>query len=177
VDTGLATSLFKKKREFDDEIKLLAEDIKSIADFYSIICYNDHDAYKKVFNGSIDIAKGIKAIGSVFIGISEMGMNLTDEGRYRLIGYDAMKISKSISESGVIPSFMQKAIASLDNKTYPKCPKDFPVKGVDLKSVKNIKDSEIQDVIQTMVIAVMLDKYPLDKEVLLEVYRRDLLKI
>ena len=175
-DCGIIATMFRKKGEFDDDMKILSEDVKSIDDFYSIICHNDFTIFKKALNGPPEIAKGIKAIGSVFIGVSEMGLNLTDEGIYRLIGYGAMNVSNRVANSGVIPGFMQKAILSLDNATYPKCSKDFPVKVKDIKIVKPIKESELKDTIQTMVISVMNDKLPLDKEVLLEMYRRDLLK-
>ena len=176
-DCGIIATLFKKKGNFDEDMELLSQDIKSIDDFYSIICHNDFSVYKKNLNGDSEIAKGIKAIGSVFVGVSEMGLNLTDESVYRLIGYGAMNVSNRIINSGVIPGFMQKAISSLDNTTYPKCAKDFPVKARDIRSIKYIKESELKDVIQTMVISVMSGKFPLDKEVLLEVYRRGLLKI
>lgn len=172
-ESGMATSLFQHKCVFDEEIEMLAEDIQTREDFFTILCFNNHETFRRVLGGDSKTVKGIKAIGGVFKGIEGLGYDVSNEGKHRLIAFDAMKVSETVKESGIIPKFMQRALQTLDGDKYPTSIKEFPVKGSDLKDM-GVKGHEVSDTLNRLLISVMTDRFPMDKDVLLEMVRRDL---
>lgn len=171
-NSGIVSSLFKYKCIFDDQIKELCEDIVTKEDFFCIMSSNNHEGFSKVFNTKTDIKRGIKAIGSVFKGIEALGVDIMNEGKHRLIAFDAMRISKSVRDSGIIPKFMQNALQSLDGETYPIDNSDIPVKKDDLLNLGITKDNVVKKILNNILISVLMGEYPMDKDILLEMVRR-----
>jgi len=174
-NSGIATSLFRHKCVFDAEIEMLAEDVESREDFFTVICFNNHKTFSKILKGDPTTVKGIKAIGGVFKGIEGLGYDVTNEGNHRLIAFDALKVSSTVRESGIIPKFMQRALESLDGEKYPTSIKEFPIKGSDLKEF-GITGNAVSGTLNNLIIAVMTNKFPMDKDILLEMVRRGLVR-
>ena len=68
---------------------------------------------------------------------------------------------------------MQRALESLDGEKYPTSIKEFPIKGSDLKEF-GITGNAVSGTLNNLIIAVMTNKFPMDKDILLEMVRRGL---
>jgi tRNA nucleotidyltransferase/poly(A) polymerase len=175
IESGLSTSIFKHKTVFNEGIDLIAPDILSRADFYAVICSSNPDKFRNVLKGDVHTGKTIKAIRYCFEQFSNLGENLRSEPHHRIIAYDALNISDSVGESGILPSLIKKALLTLDGITYPRVRTDLAINGDDVREL-GFEGKEIGDTLQLALQSVMFDQLPNDKDVLLEIIKRKKLK-
>ncbi len=175
IESGLSTSVFQHKTVFEEGIDLVAPDILSRADFYAVICSSNPDKFRNILKGDVITGKAIKAIRHTFEHFSNLGPNLRSEPHHRMIAYEALNISESISESGIIPSLIKRALVTLDGKTYPRVRTDLAINGDDLREL-GFEGKGIGDTLKLALQSVMFDQLPNDKDVLLEIIKRNKLK-
>lgn len=175
IESGLSASVFKHKTVFNEGIDLIAPDILSRADFYSVICSGNPDKFRNVLKGDVHTGKTIKAIRYCFEQFSNLGENLRSEPHHRIIAYDALNMSDAISESGIIPSLIRKALKTLDGTIYPRVRTDLAINGDDVREL-GFEGKDIGDTLQLALQSVMFDQLPNDKDVLLEIIKRKKLK-
>lgn len=176
IESGLSNSVFQHKTEFKDGVEDLVEDIKTREDFFSVICSSNFEKFKTVLKGDTDTAKGIKAIANVFENFKELGMNQRSEPHHRLVAFEAFKIHPSVANSGLIPGVIKRAFQSLDGTTFPREIKDLAIKGDDLIEL-GYKGEKIGKMMRICLNTIMHEEAPNDRDVLIEIIRREKIKI
>ena len=177
--SGLRKCIFKhvNKDKKDDALDLMINNIKTREDFYAVICSSNHEVFKTTLKGDAMTAKGIKAIKFAFDNFAALGPNMMSEPHHRMIAFESIKVSESIIESMMIPGMVRRAMLTLDGATFPRTRKDLAINGEDVKALNLFKEKDIGKVIQLALQTVMFEDAPNDKDILLEIIKRNKLKV
>ena len=111
-------------------VKINRTDIKTIEDFFFIICPSSEDFMKK-FKGEKNIGKGIKALEFFTSEFSKLRTSEFETSEARQLLFNSIQKSASILDSGIVKATTD-VIEDFKNNTMPKSTRDLALNGNDL---------------------------------------------
>ena len=171
MDSGLSKEYFNAEIPFGIDVKETMNEIETWGDMLMVICGGRPDRFKKRLKGDASTFKEMNAIAFCFAQVAALGPLLMSEPHHRLIAFDMFKMSEASHQSGIIPGIIKRAIIDLNTDTYPLSQKELAITGNDLLPL-GIKGKNIRHVFDLTLFGIFQDKFPNDKDVILELIKR-----